>query len=132
MRAFEVSVNGDRVCTAGMVERGVLSAHVTWLHQRPDAEYQPDAETLELAVGGLASDPSGPEEHRTWLRRPLRVGDVIELRVVDVADADAPIERHSNDNALYQQHERRFYETLKRKYGGNPAVTAHQPRKRRK
>ena len=132
MRAFEVSVNGDRVCVAGMVERGVLSAHVTWLHQRPDTEYQPNAESLELAVGGLASDPSGPSEHRTWLRRSLQVGDVIELRVVDATDADAPIARQPENDARYEQHERRFYETLKRKYGGNPALTAHPPRKRRK
>lgn len=67
MISFEVSVNGERLCRAGVGEYGVLSAIATWGRRQgpppPGAEDWTDKEwtdeTLELDVGGFHR--KGPE-----------------------------------------------------------------------
>jgi hypothetical protein len=48
MRAFEVSLNGKKLCLAGIGDDGVLTAIVDWVTGRDRAD-------LFLEVGGLVS-----------------------------------------------------------------------------
>jgi hypothetical protein len=57
MRAFNVSLNGEKPCLAGVGERGVLSAIITWVAGDR-------GEDLLLEVGGLAN-----EEHIDWVNQ---------------------------------------------------------------
>lgn len=116
MIAFEVTLNGNRVCTAGIKEWGVLSAIVTWV--RRQSEQGPDAgnvsEEIGLDVGGLDSTKG---EHLKWILTALQVGDAITIRVVETVEVDTPQERRQDDPEANARGKRKYYEQLKREYG---------------
>jgi hypothetical protein len=116
MLAFEVSVNGEVVCVAGLDEYGVLTAILSWVRRRPDAEFKPDSEELEFSVSGLASDARNDAEHLDWLKRELRVGDIVSLRVIEIERADEPAMRKRENPIHREKQERAYYERMKRKY----------------
>ena len=64
MTAFEVYLNGEKLCTAGLGEAGVTSAILSW---RGTQAYKdgtaPGAASTEFSVRGLTS-PTG--EHVRW------------------------------------------------------------------
>jgi hypothetical protein len=67
MLAFEIHLNGKKVCTAGVDEAGVLTTTVTWV--LGDGEGLPKGvEELEMQVRGLVSRT---DEHLEWLARQL-------------------------------------------------------------
>lgn len=72
MRALSVSLNGKKLCLAGVGERGVLSAIISWVAgDRGEDSF--------LEVGGLAN-----EEHIDWVnQKRLQVGDEIRIEVVE-------------------------------------------------
>jgi hypothetical protein len=82
MRAFNVSLNGKNLCLAGVGERGVLSAVLSWVAGE-------QGEDLFMEVGGLAND-----EHVDWVKQqPLQVGDEIRVKIVEAGSADKPARR---------------------------------------
>lgn len=92
MIAFGVKLNGKRVCVAGTDDITVLSAHVTAcgklgkksVPRRPD-----DATVIDYSVGGLIPRPSGKDIFPKWkLATPLRVGDVLEVRILETQKVD--------------------------------------------
>jgi len=91
MTAFEIHLNGHKVCTAGIGEPGVLGAHVSWARR----EGNQLAEELILHVGGLINST---REHVRWEEaRPLQTGDQILIKIVDVKAADEPSVRCQPD-----------------------------------
>jgi len=81
MRAFEVSVNGERLCSAGIGDDGVLTTIVSWLAR-------PSGGSMHLEVGGLISQT---KEHVTWVRqKPLSLGDTVQVKIVEIEAADNP------------------------------------------
>lgn len=97
MKAFEVTLNGRRQCTAG-VENGVLTAILSFVSQtRANAEAQPAeaSETLDLRVGGLARIDPDTRENLEWLHLPLSVGDEITIRILELQDCDQPKTRET-------------------------------------
>ena len=82
MRAFNVSLNGKKLCLAGVGERGVLSAIMSLVARDR-------GEDLFLQVGGLAN-----EEHIDWVKQKrLRVADEIRVKIVETGSADRPVRR---------------------------------------
>jgi len=99
MIALEVSRNGKRVCTAGAEDLAVLSAHVTASGKlgKKTVPARPDEKTGEIfyTVGGLTGreDPS-KDVHLRWQSiTPLKVGDVIQVKVIEATKVDAPKSR---------------------------------------
>jgi hypothetical protein len=84
MRAFEVRLNGKRLCVAGFEGGGVLNTIVNHIsgHGR-------DA-ILDLRIGGLIS---ATDEHVDWHYAKLSVGDEIAVKIVETNSADPPINR---------------------------------------
>ena len=119
MIAFEVTLNENRVCTAGVEDFGVLSTIVTWVRRRP--EYSRNDNTIEeeltAEVSALDSRDSTAGEHLKWLSETLRVGDSISIRIVDVESGDAATSRYRNDPEADARAKRQYYEQLKREYG---------------
>jgi hypothetical protein len=118
MLAFEVSVNGKRVCTAGMGDYGVLTSILTWVRRRP-AESLNGArieEELTFEVSALESRKPNPGEHLKWLSEALHVGDSVSIRIVEVDTADPPVERSRQDVDAIERSRRAYYERLKREY----------------
>jgi hypothetical protein len=107
MRAFEVHLNGKRLCVAGVGDDGVLTAIVD--HVRGDGR-----DELQLGVSGLEC-PSG--DHLTWTLRRLRAGDEISVRIVEAGAASRPRHRTPRDPAAERQAEEQYVRELARQWG---------------
>lgn len=83
MKSFEVKVNGNIVCTAGIQsEKGVLTTHiisVTGLDNQPDG--------ISLNISGLNS---AINESLKWVAKEVRIGDEILVRIIDSEEIDQP------------------------------------------
>ena len=92
---FEVLVNGERRCVAGVGEFGVVSATVDWVARHPayrPSDYSPEAwsgERLSFRVGGLHAQRG--DEHLTWAFGDLAVGDEVLIRVLGPGEHDEPL-----------------------------------------
>lgn len=99
MIAFEIAIDGHRVCTAGVGEEGVTSVIASWVRRPSHNPASRDAiperfeEELTLEVGGLVRDSDGAAVHLKWLQQPLRLGQQVTLTVVDTKEADPPRSR---------------------------------------
>src|SRR6266478_9985754 len=105
MIAFDISIDGQKLCTAGVDGAGVLSAIATWV-RRASRDASSGApvpsqfdEHLTLHVGGMEHDADGAGVHVTWVDRSLSVGQQITLAVVDVDSVDAPSSQQREDPA---------------------------------
>ena len=93
MIALEVKLNGKRVCLAGAEGLGVLGASVSAVGKlgKRTVPARPD-ETADLfySVGGLTSRPHPRADvHVNWQSvAPLKIGDKIEVRIIETDRAD--------------------------------------------
>jgi hypothetical protein len=88
MTAFEVYLNGEKLCMAGLGDAGVVSAILSWRGNQPFKDgAAPESASIEFSVLGLTSQAG---EHVRWAEPKVRVGDEIRIRIVDVGRADAP------------------------------------------
>ncbi|MGH7518997.1 MAG: hypothetical protein ACREOC_16285 [Gemmatimonadales bacterium] len=123
MIAFEISIDGQRKCTAGVPDVGVASVIANWVRRasRDPTSGQPIPgrfeEELTLDVGGLSHDPDGGSVHLKWLQQPLKLGQRITLAIVETEEADPPRARDREDPAWAERRKREYYERLKREYG---------------
>jgi hypothetical protein len=85
MRAYEIILNGKRLCVAGIDGDGVLTAILTHVGKE---EY--------FDVGGLVS---ATHEHLIWADRRLKVGDEVRLRVLESVSSDPPKKVRRSDPA---------------------------------
>jgi hypothetical protein len=85
MRAFEISLNGKKLCVAGIGDNGVLSAIVNWTGKSGEGD-------SSIAVGGLVGSTG---EHIRWIEpKPLQLNDELHIRIIDTDKADKPVERY--------------------------------------
>jgi hypothetical protein len=96
MIAFEIFVNGEKVCTAGVgSDFGMLTTILSWtkrdLDRLPDevrSELPP--EDLKMIVSGQKILSEDDVENLQWKGRVLKPGDDIRIRIVDTDHIDAP------------------------------------------
>ena len=95
MIAFEVKVNAEKLCVAGVEGLGVLDALIFSAHRPPHPDKQlnrryPPHE-LVLEVGGLRSAQDDESiQHLKWLRRNLQVGDEVVIKIKNLQIVDQP------------------------------------------
>ena len=124
MRAFQIVLNGKRICVAGIPNDGVLSATVTYVPFRKRRE-------TRLYVGGLDVDKN---EHVSWKEAIFRAGDEVRVKIVETKTLDVPIRRDSRDPAAEVEAEKRHVRKLAKKFGWKitvPPLTVLAPRKAR-
>lgn len=118
MIGFEVEVNGEKICLAGVGEFGVLTTIVSWVRTGAMvAEEGEQVNKLELHVGGL-KEAGSASAHITWLNKNLVLDDEIKVRIVntDHVDEAARIEPIDPDADL--KNKREYYERLKAEFEG--------------
>jgi len=127
MKAFQVHLNGRKLCTAGFSEHDVvLSAIVDYVSGNGRDE-------LALTVGGLISPK---EEYVRWVKRKkLRIGDEIRLRIIETQSADSPQERRTRADVwtspkLRQQ--KQYVRQMAKKFGWTIAAAHSRASKKRK
>ena len=104
--AFEIHVNGERVCVAGIAGSGVLSAVLSaarrLLKHRPEG--LPDElwveEELNLQVGGIVNgeDDDLQSKRVKWPQQQLKPGDEIRIIVTNNQKTDPPREMPLSDS----------------------------------
>ena len=88
MIAFEVHLNGEKLCTAGLGDLGVISAILGWRGKQPYKDGTvPEGAALDFSVRGL-TNPAG--EHVEWAHPQVHIHDEIRIRIVDVDQVDPP------------------------------------------
>jgi hypothetical protein len=88
MRAFEVWLNGEKLCLAGIGVDGVLTTIVNWAGRQGEGG-------SFLDVGGLISQT---KEHVHWIsQKPLTVGDRLQVTIVETDAVDSPIKKYRLD-----------------------------------
>jgi hypothetical protein len=95
MRAYEVFLNGKRLCVAGVGSDGYISAYIT---------YRSEPEATWINVMGLINRK---KLYVRWTQRNLRTGDEVLLRVVDRKSVD-------RYKIIRQHDEKRDLESMKR------------------
>ena len=90
MKAFEVFLNGDRLCLAGIAGRCVVTAIIGHVKGKVDP-----VDDLYLHVGGLISDT---DEHVTWSSPQLNTNDEVRVRIIESDTADEPTKRVLRDS----------------------------------
>jgi hypothetical protein len=85
MLAFEISLNGKKLCVAGIGDHGVLVAGVDWVVKGEEGD-------LFLSVSGLVSPA---DEHVDWIsQEQLKVDDEVRVRIVETTQPDEPAKRY--------------------------------------
>ena len=99
MIALKVSLNGKQVCVAGADDLAVLSAHITASgklgSKTVPARSDDTTGDVFYSVGGLTSRPDPEKDvHMNWRSvEPLKVGDVIQVTIVETDKPDRPRSR---------------------------------------
>jgi hypothetical protein len=103
MIAFEVTINGKVLCTAGVGEYGFLFAELMWDKRNPT--FRPkgrrkkewNEELLRLRVSGLADIDERIREQLVWGTKSVSIGDSVVIRVLEQPACDEPKERDRYD-----------------------------------
>jgi len=123
MVAFDVFLNGERLCVAGVGDFGVLTACVTWVAHTPeklerlraDGAFEHPQTNLNLDIGGMR-DEQASRLHMRWTDTPLRVGDEIRMRVTDAAEVSSAaaeyVDAPGMDNEARKSYVRRLAKEL--------------------
>ena len=94
MIALEITLNGTRICVAGAEDLAVLSTIISAGGKlgKKTVPPRPGDETLDIyySVGGLTSRPEPWKDvHVNWKSvAPLKVGDVIQVRILETRKVD--------------------------------------------
>ena len=107
MRAFQVYINGEKLCSAGIGIHGVLTAIASWVVGPGRAE-------MMLSVGGLIHPAN---EDVKWLDRNLRVGDEIKIKISERVLVDRPKRRHRNDPAKERENQKQYVRRMAKQFG---------------
>jgi hypothetical protein len=126
MHALKVRINHDAPVIAGANDLGVLNAIVSCVGQLGSSSRsgrKDEPADLFITVGGLTARTSDvPDEHLNWMsQRPLNIGDVISVEVLDTLNVDAPTggeeaEKRLNAEREYFEHCKKVYFSLREKY----------------
>ena len=108
MKVFEVFLNGERLCLAGISGRCVLTVIIDHVKGKIDP-----VDDVDLQVGGLISDT---DEHVTWNRTHLQTGDEIRVTILesDSVPAAEPTHAPAVDVVAYRG---RFSEAQELRFG---------------
>jgi hypothetical protein len=82
VRAFEVQLNGKKLCVAGM-RKGIVAISLKWI-----ARPRRTDEVGGIYVGGLIH---GTNQHVRWSTQRLDVGDELRIKLVEKSTVDKPL-----------------------------------------
>jgi len=85
MRAFQIVLNGKRICVAGIPKDCVLSTTITYV------PFRKRRETRLYVGGGLEVDK---HEHVFWKETILRAGDEVRVKIVETKTVQAGRMQH--------------------------------------
>lgn len=96
MFAFEVSLNGKKICTAAQQDFGTLHAEIMRMKMmaprdpKGDPADQVIKESTRLSLRGVRGGDMRTGAYAEWLAQNLKMGDEILIRIVETNDGDEP------------------------------------------
>jgi hypothetical protein len=90
MKAFEVFVNGQRLCRAGIGDDGVLFVVLDWVGGKPPRS--PDG-CFDFHIGGIIC---ATMEHVHWPSPEITVGDEIAIKIIEADSVDPEPRRNQS------------------------------------
>jgi hypothetical protein len=119
MFALKVQINDEAPIIAGADDLSVLNATVNCVGKLGSASRpvrEDESDDLFISVGGLTSRASDvPDEHLNWIsQKPLKIGDLISIELLETPRADAPIS--GKEAGKRKQEEREYFEHCKKAY----------------
>lgn len=115
--AFEITINDEKKIVAGIEGVSVLSFILCYQKALRDKNKDENINSIDLRVGGLLHHGKHDDEHLDWIKRHLKIGDEIKIRVVESFKVTQPIARRREDPQLVEKAQRKYYESLKQEYG---------------
>lgn len=128
MISFEVKINGEKVCIAGIEhEFGALATILSWVSRDlrdfpEESRSRVPQEELKFDVSGTIAYGKNDDENLRWVHRSLSPGDEINIKILESAHFDEPKSRERSDPHLVEKAKRDYYEKLKREYEGSGGV----------
>lgn len=122
MIAFEIEINGNKLCTAGVESKyGVLSSILSWakrdISQLPDeVKTKVPEEELKLTIGGHITHSRDDGENLNWPGQRLKSGDQIRINIIETDKVDEPLVKKRHDPKFVEEQKRKYYEELKKKF----------------
>ncbi len=115
MKAFEISLNGERkaICGAKNIKQLATMLTLSWPEKR--TENNEDGIEFILDVQGLSVATKDEEEVVKWVRTKLNLGTELTVRIIDVDEADLPIDKQTIKSRR-EEFERHQFETAKDTY----------------
>ena len=114
MRAYEIHLNGNRLCVSGVGKHGVLLASIQYVKGGR-------LNKLGIEVSGLITPT---KEYVTWAKRRLKVGDEVRIRIIETeatdrpeTKIDLPKETIQEDPAEEIRNQKRYVREMARKFG---------------
>jgi hypothetical protein len=84
MICFEVYINGQKVCLAGVGDDGVLSVMASFIASS-------ESQRTDFRVGGLIKVDAEIQQQVEWIDREVNVGDDITIKIVESENYDTPM-----------------------------------------
>jgi hypothetical protein len=122
MIAFEIEMNGKKLCTAGIDAKfGILTSILSWAKRdvsqlSEEAKAKVPEEELKLTVGGHISYSKDDYENVQWSGRELKPGDQINIKIIETNEADEPKTKKRSDPKFIDLQKRKYFEQLKKEY----------------
>jgi len=113
MICFEVIINGEKICTTGTGEEGVITAIFSYVKQAAEENTSDESDEPRLHVGGYKNGV-----HLEWTDGILEIGDEVTIRVIETNEFDAPVREYRDDPEQLERQKREFYEQCKREFEG--------------
>ena len=112
MRAYRVSLNGKKLCLAGIGDDGVLSTILSLATKQGDGH-------IHLQVAGLVSSGNDkiPSEHVGWVNQHVRVGDEIRVKIVEAKSTDNPVQRDKTNPSEDLNYQKSYVRAMGKKLG---------------
>jgi hypothetical protein len=117
MRAFNISLNGKKVCLAGIRGYGVLAVTITSVIGNHGT-------MSSLQVGGLDGKT---REHFDWTQKRLREGDEIGIRIVEIRSPDKPVRKKLIDSAADLAAKKSYVRRMAKELGWKIQATSQRP-----
>ena len=123
MICFQLSINGNHICTAGVGTVGVLTAILTWA-KRADEARPADSDASEWSEEELYFHVAGSRGHSTegleflnWIEHhKVAANDVITIKVLDQDTCDPPVTVRVDTAESAAERKRKHYEMLKAEF----------------
>lgn len=117
MICFQVEVNGQQACAAGIGTVGSLGVHLTWLKPNPLDATQRGGEQMTLTVSGFMQAQGQTEWLMSrWLDQPIKPGDVILIRVVDQPNSCDPPAKQGQIGNLFRPDPSQLLDQVQKAY----------------